>query len=100
MHEYGFTIELQADGTVVAHDERGRAVPEVAPSPASHLSDLGWPHIASRNAPLCITADTAECWDGTPVDDPALIDWIIRTDERAEREADERAAHAECTTLH
>ena len=83
MHEYGFTIALQPDNTVLASDDHGRAIPELAPSPAAHLDDLGWPHITKRNARLGITAETIECWDGTPVDYPELIDWIVRTEERA-----------------
>ena len=80
-----------ADGTVTAHDACGRAIPERAPSPAPNLPDLGWPNITSRNARFDITADTIQCWDGTRVDYPELIDWIVRTDERAAPSGPSRA---------
>ena len=65
VHEYGFTIELCPDGTVTAHDADGRKVPELPPSPAPRLRDLGWENITSRNSRLAITPDTIACWDGT-----------------------------------
>ena len=87
VHEYGFTLELDAhSNTVTAYDDRGRAIPELASPSAIAPSDLGWPNIAHRNARLGISAGTIHCWDGTPVDYPACIDWILRSRHRPDRD--------------
>jgi hypothetical protein len=78
LHEYGFTIELRDDGTVVAFDDRGRAIHEVPAVPRT--SDLGWPNLLQRNDGLDIDSETIECWDGTPVDYGALVDCLVRAD--------------------
>jgi hypothetical protein len=81
VHEYGYRLELHGDNTVTAYDPQGRVVTETPPMP--HLQDLGWTNIHSRNSALNITADTIQCWDGTPVDYGELVDWVIRDEERA-----------------
>ena len=67
VHEYGFTVELGADGRPRFRDAGGREVAAVPAPPTT--TALGWSTIQTANAPLSITAATiAGPWDGTPVD--------------------------------
>jgi len=79
LHEYEFTVELGADGSVVFRDDGGRIVPD-APPPANPPM-LGWEAIHARNARRGITAATNEPeWDGYPADYAACIDELVVAD--------------------
>ena len=78
VHEYGFQIALNDDGTVTAYAPDGSVVPEV---PARmQLAHVGWPTITARNTQLGITSETLSTWDGTPADYVELIDVLVRAD--------------------
>ena len=82
VHEYG--VELQFDprtNTVSVHDPRlGRQIPGV--TRPDRLPDLGWPTIV-RESDGSITADTQPTWDATPIDYGAIVDMILRAEDRA-----------------
>jgi hypothetical protein len=79
LHDYGWTVELHADGPRFL-DRRGRRILE-APPP-SRPPDLGWESILARDAELEITASTNEpLWDGAPVDYGAVIDDLVGFDQ-------------------
>jgi len=79
VHEYRYTIELDADQRPRFRDPHGRLV---APVPErAMVSNLGWPTIRAANQPLAISADTNACkWDGNPVDYGAVIDYLVIAD--------------------
>ena len=79
VHEYGYRIELGADGRPQFRDPGGRLVAVVPPRHAG--SDLGWPHIYAANASLSIDAATIACdWDGNPVHYSRVIDDLVAAD--------------------
>jgi len=80
VHEYGYTVELDADQRPRFRDPHGRHVAAVPARPAPQ--DLGWPHIRAANAALNIDPETIGCgWDGTPVDYGAIIEQLLTADE-------------------
>jgi hypothetical protein len=79
VHEYGYSIELDAGQRPRFRDPHGRLVAEVPAPPA--MADLGWPGIRTANAPLAITAETIACgWDGTPADYGAIVGHLVRAE--------------------
>jgi hypothetical protein len=79
VHEYGYTIELDADQRPRFRDPHGQLVVAVPDRP--QVADLGWPTIRTANEPLRITADTNACkWDGNPVDHGAVIGYLVAAD--------------------
>jgi hypothetical protein len=75
VHEYGWSIELHADGPRFL-DRRGRRILD-APPPA-RPPDLGWEAILARHAELQITASANEpLWDGARIDYGAVIDDLV-----------------------
>ncbi|HEX2689720.1 MAG TPA: DUF222 domain-containing protein, partial [Kofleriaceae bacterium] len=67
VHEYGYTIELDANGRPQFRDPHGRLVAAVPPPVA--WTDLGWPRMRAANEALAIDATTIACgWDGSPID--------------------------------
>jgi hypothetical protein len=72
VHEYGYTIVLDADGRPQFRDPHGRLVAAVPPPPA--WTDLGWPRMRAANEALAIDASTIACgWDGSPIDHGMVI---------------------------
>jgi hypothetical protein len=79
VHEYGYTIELDADQRPRFRDPHGRVVVSV-PEPTV-VADLGWSSIRLANEPLAIHAETNACkWDGNPVDYGAVIGYLVAAD--------------------
>jgi hypothetical protein len=75
VHEYGWSIELHADGPHFL-DRHGRRILD-APPP-SRLPDLGWEAILAQHAELQITASAKEpLWDGASPDYGAMIDALV-----------------------
>jgi hypothetical protein len=75
VHEYGWSIELHADGPHFL-DRHGRRILD-APPP-SRPPDLGWEAISARHAELQITASANEpLWDGARIDYGAMIDALV-----------------------
>jgi hypothetical protein len=75
VHDYGWSIELHADGPHFL-DRHGRRILDAAPP--SRPPDLGWEEILARNAQLQITASTNEpLWDGARIDYGAVIDDLV-----------------------
>jgi hypothetical protein len=89
VHEHGFTIELDpTTNTVTAYDtENHRSISTLPPATDTARADLGWPNIHARNERFAIDSDTQACWDNTPVDYSELVDYLLRTDDRARAEA-------------
>jgi hypothetical protein len=79
VHEYGYEIELGADGRPQFRNPHGLRV-TAAPAPPA-MADLGWPGIRAANAWLGISADTIACgWDGRPVDYGTIVGHLAVTD--------------------
>jgi len=79
LHEYEYTVQLDADGTPIFRNEHGRVVPAVPPPAAPR--ELGWESILARNQRLAISATTNEPqWDGYPVDYANAIDDLVVAD--------------------
>jgi hypothetical protein len=75
VHEYGWSIELHADGPHFL-DRRGRRILD-APPP-SRPPDLGWEAILAQHAELQITASANEpLWDGARIDHGTVIDDLV-----------------------
>jgi hypothetical protein len=75
VHEYGWSIELHADGPHFL-DRRGRRILD-APAP-SRPPDLGWEAILAQHAELQITASANDpLWDGVRIDHGAVIDSLV-----------------------
>jgi hypothetical protein len=75
VHEYGYTIELGADGRPQFRDPQGRLVAAVPPPVA--WTDLGWPRMRAANEALAIDANIACGWDGSPIDYGMVIDDLV-----------------------
>ena len=79
VHEYGYTIELDADQKPQFRDPHGRSVAVIPARPAP--ADLGWSHIQTTNAPLEIDAATnAGRWDGSPIDYGTIVGQLLTVD--------------------
>jgi hypothetical protein len=79
VHEYGFTIELDAVGRPQFRDPQGRQVAAVPPPPA--WTDLGWQRIRAANEALAIDAETIACgWDGSPIDYGMIVGDLVVAD--------------------
>ena len=79
VHEYGYTIELDADGRPQFRDPHGRLVAAVPPPPT--WTDLGWPRMRTANEDLAIDASTIACgWDGSRIDYGMVIDDLVAAD--------------------
>ncbi|HMG20341.1 MAG TPA: DUF222 domain-containing protein, partial [Kofleriaceae bacterium] len=79
VHEYGYAIELGADGRPQFRDPNGRLIATVPARPAS--GDLAWPHIHAANASLSIDASTIACeWDGRPVPYGRIVSELVAVD--------------------
>jgi len=79
VHEYGYHIELGADGRPQFRDPRGRLVTTAPARPAP--LDLGWPRIRAANEALAIDSDTIACeWDGTSMPYATMIDQLVVAD--------------------
>jgi hypothetical protein len=80
VHEYGYEIELGADGRPQLRNPHGLRVTAAPARPA--VADLGWPGIRAANALLSISADTIACgWDGRPVDYGKIAGHLAGADE-------------------
>lgn len=91
LHEYGYRVEIDAHQRPTFFDNRGRAVPEVAPR--SLGAEVGLDVIARTNAPLEITASTAlPLWDGNAVDYHYVIDGLCAADRLGDVSAETSAA--------
>jgi hypothetical protein len=79
VHEYGYTIELDAEGKPQFRDPRGRLVTTVPATPT--WTDPGWPRIRAANEMLAIDADTIACgWDGSRVDYGRMVGHLVVAD--------------------
>jgi hypothetical protein len=79
VHEYGYAVELGADGRPHFRDPRGHLVAVVPPHPAT--TALGWATLTAANAPLAIDANTLACeWDGTRADYGAMVGDLLAAD--------------------
>jgi hypothetical protein len=79
VHEYGYAVELGADGRPRFRDPRGALVAVVPPPPMT--AALGWSSITAANAPLEIDANTIACeWDGTRSDYGAMVGYLLAAD--------------------
>ena len=79
VHEYRYTIELDADGRPRFRDPHGRLVAAVPPPVA--WTDLGWPHMRAANEVLAIDANTIACgWDGSQINYGMVIDDLVVAD--------------------
>lgn len=77
VHEYGYTVTLDADQQPHFYDPRGREVPAIP----ARLSTNGMVDLKAMNRSLGITATTnAPRWDGTPVDYNAVISGLLQAD--------------------
>jgi hypothetical protein len=78
VHEYGYTIELDAEQRPQFRDRHGWLVPQVPPRPSTACA---WLHILDGNAGLAIDANTIACkWDGSPVDYGAVVGCLVGAD--------------------
>jgi hypothetical protein len=86
LHEYGFTVVVDAKAGLVFRDPRGRVI---APVPvAAAPPELGWPTIEAQNRELDLRAEVLpKGWNGAPVNWTWVIRDILATDERAARAA-------------
>jgi hypothetical protein len=81
LHEYGYSVELTADGDFAFQDPRGRPILDAPPLPKP--PGRGFDAIMERNASLDISAETPMCgWDGTRVDYMLAIDGLVAVDNR------------------
>jgi hypothetical protein len=79
VHEYGYRIELGAEGRPQFRDPRGVLVTAVPVRPTT--PDLGWPTIREANEALEIDADAIACeWDGTPMRYGTVVDQLVTID--------------------
>lgn len=79
VHEYGYRVEMDERQQPTFCDARGRAVVEVVQRPPRR--ELGHSVIARANAPLAITASTAQPrWDGSKVDYEWIVDGLCTVD--------------------
>ena len=79
VHEYGYTIELGADGRPQFRDPHGRLVAAVPPPVA--WTDLGCPRMRAANEALSIDANTIACgWDGSRIDYGMVIHDLVVAD--------------------
>jgi hypothetical protein len=79
VHEYGYTLELDADGRPQFRDPHGRLVSAVSPPPSG--TDLGWPRMRAANESLAIDVGTIACgWDGRPIDYGMVIGDLVTAD--------------------
>jgi len=84
VHEYGYSIELDSDGSPRFIDDRSRRV-LAAPSPA-RPPGLGWEAILESNRDLAINSTTNECgYDGNPIDYGYVIEDLVHADKPDEQ---------------
>jgi len=87
LHEYGYRVELDEHQRPTFFDDRGRVISNVPPR--SPGADAGLPSILRANAPLAITATTAQSrWDGHEPNYGWIVDGLWATDRRRDVSAE------------
>jgi hypothetical protein len=82
VHEYGYSVKLDAQGKPEFRDPRGRLIPAVPPRIQG--PDLGWPALQAINAPLAITETTNQPgWTGEAIPYHNIVGHLSRADNGA-----------------
>jgi hypothetical protein len=82
VHEYGYSVRLDAQGKPELRDPRGRLV--LAVPPRIQRPDLGWTSLQAANEDLAISAETnRSSWNGEPIPYHDVVRQLSRADDGA-----------------